>query len=35
MAEEIRKAGDYTIIQSLHIGDREVVLGENPDDTNG
>lgn len=35
MSSEQRKAGDYTIIHSLHIGDREVVLGENPDDTNG
>jgi len=25
-----RMAGDYEIIQSLHIGDREIVLGENP-----
>ena len=28
--EEKRMAGDYEIIQSLHIGDREIVLGENP-----
>ena len=35
MNEEIRKAGDYTIIQSLHIGDREIVLGENPENQEG
>lgn len=35
MSEEIRRAGDYTIIQSLHIGDREIVLGENPDNQEG
>lgn len=35
MNEEIRKAGDYTIIQSLHIGDREIVLGENPENQDG
>ena len=28
--EEKRMAGDYEIIQSLHIGDREIVLGKNP-----
>lgn len=27
---EKRKAGDYEIIQSFHIGDREIVIGENP-----
>ena len=27
---EKRMAGDYEIIQALHIGDREIVLGENP-----
>ena len=26
--EEIRKAGDYTVINSIHIGDRELILGE-------
>ena len=26
---EKRMAGDYEIIQSFHIGDQEVVLGEN------
>ncbi|WP_304432650.1 hypothetical protein [Acutalibacter muris] len=35
MDEEIRKAGDYTIIHSLHIGDREVVLGENQENQDG
>lgn len=30
MAEEKRMAGDYEIIQAFHIGDREVVLGVNP-----
>ena len=29
MAEEKRMAGDYKIIQAFHIGDREVVIGEN------
>ena len=28
--EEKRMAGDYEIIHALHIGDREIVLGENP-----
>lgn len=33
---EKRMAGDYEVIQAVHIGDREVVLGENPqDDTAG
>ena len=27
---EKRTAGDYTIIQAVHIGDREIVVGENP-----
>ena len=27
---EKRMAGDYEIIHALHIGDREIVLGENP-----
>ncbi len=26
--EEIRKAGDYTVINAIHIGDRELILGE-------
>ena len=25
-----RMAGDYVIIHAFHIGDREIVLGENP-----
>ena len=29
MAEEKRMAGDYEIIQAFHIGDREIVIGEN------
>ena len=29
---EKRMAGDYEIIQAVQIGDREVVLGENPQD---
>ena len=32
---EKRMAGDYEIIQAVHIGDREVVLGENPQDETG
>ena len=28
--QERRMAGDYVIIHALHIGDREIVLGENP-----
>ena len=28
--QEKRMAGDYEIIHALHIGDREIVLGENP-----
>ena len=27
--DEIRKAGDYEITHSIHIGDRELVMGEN------
>ena len=30
--EEKRMAGNYEIIHALHIGDREIVLGENPAD---
>ena len=26
--EEVRKAGDYMVINSIHIGDRELILGE-------
>ena len=33
--EEKRMAGDYEVIQAVHIGDREVVLGENPQDETG
>ena len=33
--QENRMAGDYEIIQGLHIGDREIVLGENPRDETG
>lgn len=29
MDNEKRMAGDYEIIQSIHIGDREIVVGEN------
>ena len=32
---EKRMAGYYEIIQAVHIGDREVVLGENPQDETG
>lgn len=35
MNGEVRKAGDYTIIHSLHIGDREVVLGEDMENQDG
>lgn len=35
MNDEVRKAGDYTIIHSLHIGDREVVLGEDTENQDG
>lgn len=28
MEDEKRKAGSYEIIQAFHIGDREIVLGE-------
>ena len=30
LEEEKRMAGDYEIIQAFHIGDREIVIGENP-----
>ena len=33
-SEEKRMAGDYEIIHALHIGDREIVLGENPSGAN-
>ena len=35
MSEEKRMAGDYEIIQSVLIGDREIVVGENPADSDG
>lgn len=35
MDNEKRMAGDYEVIQSVHIGDREIVVGENPKAENG
>lgn len=35
MSDEKRKAGEYVIIQALHIGDREIVIGENPENQDG
>jgi len=35
MSNEIRKAGAYTIINSIHIGNVELVLGENMNDKDG
>jgi hypothetical protein len=35
MDTEKRMAGDYEIIHAVHIGDNEVVVGENPKDTDG
>ena len=35
MSNEKRMAGDYEIIQSVFIGDREIVVGVNEADTNG
>lgn len=35
MQEEKRMAGNYEIIQAIHIGDREIVIGENLADPNG
>ena len=35
MENEKRMVGDYEIIQAVYIGDREVVLGENPQDKTG
>ncbi len=32
---EKRMAGDYEIIQAVHIGDREIVLGEKPQSETG
>lgn len=34
MDNEKRMAGDYEIIQSIHIGDREIVVGENQNTEN-
>ena len=33
MSEAKRMAGPYEITHAIHIGDREIVLGENPADT--
>lgn len=35
MSDEKRMAGDYEIIQSVYIGDREIVVGENQADSDG
>lgn len=35
MENEKRMAGEYEIIHAVQIGDREIVVGENPADTNG
>lgn len=35
MSDQKRMAGDYEIIQSVYIGDREIVLGENPGNQDG
>lgn len=35
MSDEKRMAGDYEIIQSVQIGDREIVIGENPENQDG
>ena len=35
MSEAKRMAGPYEITHAIHIGDREIVLGENPADTEG
>lgn len=35
MDEEKRMAGDYEIIHAMHIGDREIVIGENQADPDG
>lgn len=35
MSEAKRMAGPYEITHTIHIGDREIVLGENPADTEG
>ena len=33
--DEKRMAGDYEVIHSIHIGDKEIVIGENPSDKSG
>ena len=33
--DEIRKAGDYTIIKTMQIGEKELVIGENMNDADG
>lgn len=35
MSDEKRMAGDYEIIQAVQIGDREIVIGENPENRDG
>lgn len=35
MSEAKRMAGPYEITHAIHIGDRKIVLGENPADTDG
>lgn len=35
MNKEKRMADSYEIIQATFIGDREIVMGENPANTNG
>ena len=35
MSEEKRLAGDYEITHSIHIGSKELVLGENPENETG
>ncbi len=35
MSREIRKAGNYNIINSIHIGDKELLLGENMEEKDG
>ncbi|MCK9480020.1 MAG: hypothetical protein M0R40_11070 [Firmicutes bacterium] len=35
MDKEKRMVGDYTIIQAIHIGNKEIVIGENMQDKNG
>ena len=28
MSDEIRKVGDHTVFQSIHIGDKEIIVAE-------